>query len=101
LAFYHLSKLVESGYVKRTEDGRYAVVTDISAELLEGYVRFGRQMVPQLLILTIVFTAILGYYVYLVWKLPLDWDDVVTIVYSFSIIVLWYETIKAWRRMSS
>jgi hypothetical protein len=100
LAFYHLSKLVESGNVKRTDDGRYVVVTDISADLLDGYVKFGRQIVPQLLILTLVFTAILGYYAYLVWTRPLDWDDYVTVVYSLSIIVLWYETIKTWRRLS-
>jgi len=100
LAFYHLSKLVQSSYVKQTEDGRYMVVTDISADLLDGYVKFGRQMVPQLLILTIIFTAILAYYAYLVWRLPLDLDDAVTAVYSLSIIVLWYEAIKAWRRLS-
>jgi hypothetical protein len=100
LAFYHLSKLVQSGFVKQTEDGRYNVVTDISADLLDGYVKFGRQMVPQLLILTIIFTAILAYYAYLVWRLPLDMDDAVTAVYSLSIIVLWYETIKAWRKLS-
>ena len=100
LAFYHLSKLVQSSYVKQTEDGRYMVVTDISADLLDGYVKFGRQIVPQLLILTIIFTAILAYYAYLVWRLPLDLDDAVTAVYSLSIIVLWYEAIKAWRRLS-
>ena len=100
LAFYHLSKLVESGYLKRTDDGRYAAAVDVSADLLDGYVKFGRQMVPQLLIVTMVFTAILAYYVYLVWRLPLDTDDIVTIIYSLSIVVLWYETIKTWRKMS-
>ena len=100
LAFYHLSKLVQSGTVKRTEDGRYVVVADISAELLDGYVKFGREMIPQLFILTVIFTAILGYYAYLVWRLPLDLDDAVTALYSLSIIVLWYETIKSWRRLS-
>jgi hypothetical protein len=100
LAFYHLSRLVETGSVKRTEDGKYVVVTDISADLLDGYVKFGRRIIPQLFFLTIIFTAILAYYVSLVWRLPLDWDDAVTIVYSLSIVVLWYETIKVWRRLS-
>jgi hypothetical protein len=101
LAFYHLSRLVQSGVISRTEDGRYIVVTDISADLLDGYVKFGRQIIPQFFFLTLIFTAILAYYVYLVWRLPLDTDDIVTIVYSLSIIVLWYETIKIWRRLSS
>ena len=101
LAFYHLSRLVQSGVVSRTDDGRYVVVTDISADLLDGYVKFGRRIIPQLFFLTLTFTAILAYYVYLVWKLPLDTDDIVTIIYSLSIIVLWYETIKVWRRLSS
>ena len=101
LAFYHLSRLVQSGVVSRTEDGRYIVVTDISADLLDGYVKFGRQIIPQFFFLTVIFTAILAYYVYLVWRLPLDTDDIVTIVYSLSIIVLWYQTIKIWRRLSS
>ena len=101
LAFYHLSRLVESGVVSRTEDGRYVVVADISADLLDGYVKFGRRIIPQLFFLTLIFTIILAYYLYLVWGLPLDTDDVVTIIYSMSIIALWYETIKIWRRLSS
>jgi len=87
--------------VRRTEDGKYVVVADISADLLDGYVKFGRQIIPQFFFLTLIFTAILAYYVYLVWRLPLDTDDIVTIVYSLSIIVLWYQTIKIWRRLSS
>jgi DNA-binding transcriptional ArsR family regulator len=101
LAFYHLSRLADAGVVNRTEDGRYVVVTDISADLLDGYVKFGRRIIPQLFFLTLIFTGILAYYVSLVWKLPLDTDDAVTIVYSLSIILLWYETIKVWRRLSS
>jgi len=100
LAFYHLSRLVESGYMKKTEDGKYEVLKDISADLLDGYVKFGRRIIPQLFFITLVFTGILAYYVWLVWKVPLDMDDAVTILYSFSVIVLWYETIKVWRRMS-
>jgi len=100
LAFYHLSRLVESGNVKKTEDGKYVALNDISADLLDGYVKFGRRIIPQLFFVTLLFTGILAYYVWLVWKVPLDLDDAVTIVYSFSVIVLWYETIKVWRRMS-
>ena len=100
LAFYHLSRLVESGNVKRTEDGRYVVITDISADLLEGYVKFGKRIIPQLFFITLIFTGILGYYLSLIWRAPLDWDDAVTTIYSLSVIVLWYETIKMWRRLS-
>ncbi len=75
LAFYHLSRLIQAGNVKRTEDGRYIAATDISADLLDGYVKFGRRIFPQLLFLTLIFTAILVYYVYLIWRVPLDWDD--------------------------
>ena len=100
LAFYHLSRLVQAGNVKRTEDGRYIAVTDISADLLDGYVKFGRRIFPQLFFLTLIFTAILAYYGYLIWRVPLDLDDAVTLVYSLSVIVLWYETIRVWRRLS-
>jgi hypothetical protein len=100
LAFYHLSRLIQAGNVNRTEDGKYIVVTDISADLLDDYVKFGRRIIPQLFFLTLIFTAILVYYVYLIWRVPLELDDAVTIVYSLSIIVLWYETIKVWRRLS-
>ena len=75
LAFYHLSRLIQAGNVKRTEDGRYIAATDISADLLDGYVKFGRRIFPQLLFLTLIFTAILVYYVYLIWRVPLDWDE--------------------------
>ena len=100
LAFYHLSRLVELGVVSRTEDGRYVVVMDISADLLDGYVKFGRRIIPQLFFLSLIFTVILAYYISLVWRFPLDRDDIVTIVYSLSIIVLWYETFRTWRRLS-
>ena len=75
LAFYHLSRLVQAGNVNRTEDGRYIAVTDISADLLDGYVKFGKRIFPQLFFLTLIFTAILAYYVYLIWRVPLDLDD--------------------------
>jgi DNA-binding transcriptional ArsR family regulator len=101
LASYHLSRLMQAGVVSRTEDGKYMVVRDISADLLDGYVKFGKRIIPQLFFLTLIFTAILGYYISLVWRLPLDTDDVVTIIYSLSIVLLWYETIKVWRRLSS
>jgi hypothetical protein len=101
LAFYHLSRLAQIGVVNRTEDGRYTVVKDISRDLLEGYVKFGRRIIPELFFLTIIFTGILVYYAYLVWTTPFDMDDIVAVVYSSSIIVLWYETIKVWHRMSS
>jgi len=42
----------------------------------------------------------LAFYFYLIWRAPLDLDDAVTIVYALSVIVLWYETIKVWRRLS-
>lgn len=100
LAFYHLSRLVQSGVVNRTEDGKYIVVADVSADLLDGYVKFGRRIVPQLFFLTLIFTGVLGYYVYLILGAPLALNDIVTIVYSLSIIVLWYETLKVWRRLS-
>ena len=100
LAFYHLARLVQAGVVSRVEDGRYVVVSDISADLLDGYIKFGKRLIPQLFFLTLIFTGILGYYTYLIWRMPLDFDDLVTIVYSLSIIVLWYETIKVWRRSS-
>jgi len=101
LAFYHLSKLVQLGVVSKTADGKYVVVSDISAELLDGYVKFGRQIIPQLFFLTLIFTGVLAYYAYLVWRVPLDLDDIVTVIYSLSIVVLWYETIKVWRRLSA
>jgi len=100
LAFYHLSRLVEAGVVNRTEDGKYTVVADVSADLLDGYVKFGRRIVPQLFLLTLIFTGVLAYYAYLVIWVPLELNDLVAIVYSLSIIVLWYETIRVWRRLS-
>ena len=104
MASYHLSRLVQAGVLGRTEDGRYNVVKDISADLLEGYVKFGRRFTPQLIV-TVAFTGILAYYAYLVLTTPPDLDDIVAAVYSSSIILLWYETVrlrmrKGWRNGS-
>jgi len=101
LTFYHLSRLVDSGVVKKTEDGKYIVVFDISSDLLDGYVKFGNRFFPQLFFLTVIFTVILAFYIYLIWGKPIELDDVVTIAYMSSILVLWYETIKVWRRLSA
>jgi len=101
LAFYHLSRLVQAGNVKRTDDGRYVAVNDISADLIDGYVKFGKRIIPQMFFLTLAFTIILAFYISLIWRAPLDTDDAVTLVYSLSVIVLWYETIKVWRRLSA
>ena len=101
LTFYHLAKLVRIGLVNRTGEGRYTVARDISGDLLEGYVKFGNRIIPQLFFFTIIFTGILVYYAFLVTTIHVDMGDVVAIVYSSSIIVLWCETIKIWHRLPS
>ncbi len=99
LASYHLSKLVEAGYAKQDEYGRYSAVKEASDRILEGYSKIGPAMVPQLFFFSLLFTILMIFF------------SVGTLVgYPFlpylvavglaMLVVFWFETIRLWRKLA-
>src|SRR5712692_3779289 len=55
LASYHLNRLIQAGYAAQNENGQYYSVKDASGEILEGYMRIGAVLVPQLSFFAVLF----------------------------------------------
>jgi hypothetical protein len=100
LASYHLGKLVEAGYATQDAYGNYMIVWDATKELLEGYVRIGTVVFPQLFFFSILFTLVIGFLaimaIFTSAYVPLLAAASVALVGAF-----WYETMKVWRRLTS
>ncbi|HFC49535.1 MAG TPA: transcriptional regulator, partial [Thermofilum sp.] len=47
LASYHLTKLLEAGFVERSRDGKYRAKPEAGAEILKGFVQLGRLIIPR------------------------------------------------------
>ena len=100
LASYHLGKLVDSGYVTQNSHGQYLVVKDSTSEILEGYVKLGARVVPQLFFFAVLFSAIVGFFG--VMSLFNQQFVPLLVVASLAlVVVLWYETLRVWRRLTT
>jgi len=99
LASYHLGKLVEAGYVERNERGQYVVTKDSEKTLLEGYSRVGAVLVPQLFFFAVLFTGLVGFFAFM----SLRYASYVPLLVATSVAilaVLWYQTLRIWRRLA-
>jgi len=100
LASYHLSRLVEAGYVKQYGEGRYVAVMEASSDILAGYSKIGPAVVPQLLFFAVLFTIVTVFFSYEALSIPIF--TVYLIVTSFAmVLMLWYETVRLWRRLET
>ena len=100
LASYHLGKLVEAGYVTQDDRGRYMIVWDATKELLEGYVRIGTVVFPQLFFFSILFTVVIGFFA----AMSLFNTAFVPLLAAGSVVMIasfWYETMKVWKKLTS
>jgi hypothetical protein len=100
LASYHLGKLISAGYASQTSHGQYLVVKDSTSEILEGYVKLGTRVVPQLFFFAVLFSALVGFFgfmsLYASGYVPL------LVAASLALVaVLWYETLKVWRKLTT
>ncbi|MDA4126381.1 MAG: hypothetical protein OK452_04140 [Thaumarchaeota archaeon] len=100
LASYHLGKLMSAGYVSQTSHGQYLVVKDSTSEILEGYVKLGTRVVPQLFFFAVLFSALVGFFAFM----SLFASQYVPLLVAASlalVAVLWYETLRVWRRLTT
>jgi hypothetical protein len=99
LASYHLNKLEEIGYVSQDSYGRYSANSEGVKEILEGYTRVGNVLVPQLFFFSVFFSILIGYLSFQSINSSLYVPFLVVVSLS-CIVVLWYETLRLWRRLS-
>jgi hypothetical protein len=99
LASYHLGKLLELGFAKQDEYGKYYAVKEASDKVLEGYSKVGRTVVPQLFFFALLFTILVSFFSLEV----LSGAGFVPFLMGVSfamLAVFWYETIRLWRRLT-
>jgi len=98
LASYHLGKLVNAGYAKQDELGRYVVTGEASGEILAGYSKIGVAIVPQLFFFTLLFTILAVFFSYEVLS-GADFTVYLVAISFAMVVVLWFETVRLWRRL--
>ena len=98
LASYHLGRLVDAGYAKQDNTGRYVATGEASGEILAGYSKVGVAIVPQLFFFALLFTILTTFFSY--EALLGASFTVYLVVVSFAMVaVLWFQTLRLWRRL--
>jgi len=98
LASYHLSRLVESGYVTQDSESRYIAIREASTEILQEYSRVGTTLVPRLLFFSFLFTILIAFFSY--QALYSNGFTIYLVATSVAMVaLLWYETLRLWRRL--
>ncbi len=100
LASYHLGKLVEAGYVKQDELGRYVVTGEALGEVLAGYSKIGVAIVPQLFFFALLFTILTAFFSIEV-ILYANFTLFLVAVSFAMVVILWFETVRLWRKLVS
>ena len=99
LASYHLGKLLETGFAKQDEYGKYSAVKEASDRILEGYSKIGPAVVPQLFFFSLLFTILVAFFSAAIWS-GLSFVPYL-IGASFAMLaVFWFETIRLWRKLA-
>jgi hypothetical protein len=98
-AQYHLEKLVSMGLAKRDDlTGEYVLVKEVKVETLEQFLKIGSYIIPRLLLYAVMLSVVLGYFTIFISGFTLNGFTLWTyVIGGFALVVLWYETIKAWR----
>jgi hypothetical protein len=99
LASYHLGKLVEAGYAKQDEYGRYSAVKEASERILEGYSRIGPAIVPQFFFFSLLFTILVVFFSIETW-IGFPFVPYLIGVSIAMLVVFWFETIRLWRKLA-
>jgi predicted DNA-binding transcriptional regulator len=100
LASYHLAKLLEGGYATQNEHGQYVVVSESANDILEGYVKLGAAVIPQLAFFAVLFTALVCYFALMSLSHP-EFVPLLIVSSVAMVVVLWYETLRVWRRLAT
>ena len=86
--------------MKQDEYGRYFALKEASEKVLEGFSRIGPAIVPQLFYFALLFTVIVPFFSILALQESASVPYLVAVCAAI-VIVLWYETLRVWRRLSA
>ncbi len=100
LASYHLKRLIDAGYATQDSYGRYLASKDTSKQILDGYVKVGAAVVPQILFFAVLFTALIAYFALMTYLSPSYLPFLMGSSLAL-VAVVWYETFRVWRRLST
>jgi hypothetical protein len=100
LASYHLKRLMDAGYASQDSYGRYLASKDTTRQILEGYVKVGAAVVPQLLFVAVLFTVLVGFFAYMSYFVP-SYVPFLVATSAALIAFVWYEAIRVWRKLAS
>jgi hypothetical protein len=96
---FSLGKLYEAGYVTHDEHGRYSAVKEASDRVLESYSRMGSAIVPQLFFFALLFTILKVCFSFEALYAS-SFKAYLVAVSGAMVLVLWYETVRLWRRLA-
>ena len=99
LASYHLGKLLETGFARQDEYGKYSAVKEASDRILEGYSKIGPAVVPQLFFFSLLFTILVVFFSVATWS-GLGFIPYLIGVSFAMLAVFWFETIRLWRKLA-
>jgi hypothetical protein len=99
LASYHLGKLLETGFAKQDEYGKYSAVKEASDRILEGYSKIGPAVVPQLLFFSLLFTILVVFFSVEIWS-GMEFVPYLIGLSFAMLVVFWFETIRLWRKLA-
>ncbi|MEM3051401.1 MAG: hypothetical protein QXJ40_04880 [Candidatus Bathyarchaeia archaeon] len=99
LASYHLGKLVELGFAKQDEYGRYSAVKESADRVLEGYSKIGPAVVPQLFFFSLLFTIVVIFFSMEIWS-GNDFTLYLIMICFAMLAVFWFETVRLWRKLA-
>ncbi len=99
LASYHLTRLSDAGYAGQDDFGKYYAVEDSSEKILEGYLRVGPTVVPQLFFFSLMFSILVAFFSYETLISPSFAPFLIAVCFGM-ILVLWFETSKLWRKLT-
>jgi len=99
LASYHLGKLLETGFAKQDEYGKYSAVKEASDRILEGYSKIGSAVVPQLFFFSLLFTILVVFFSAEIWG-GAGFVPYLIGVSVAMLAVFWFETIRLWRKLA-
>jgi hypothetical protein len=99
LASYHLGKLLETGFAKQDEYGKYSAVKEASDKILEGYSKIGPAVVPQLFFFSLLFTILVVFFSVGTWS-GFGFIPYLIGVSFAMLVVFWFETIRLWRKLA-
>lgn len=96
LAAYHLNKLEELGLVDKTR-GTYQLKRQIKVGILKHFIRVGTFMLPRYTFYAVLFTTLLVFFISQ-FKEVSFYSVFALILAVLGTIILWYETILAWKQ---